>query len=1310
MQISSQEAPIKFTKEKESCLNELKDSLIILTFTHALLKDSINNINYFYTNHENILKTRLSLKKIQELFIKILPKNSTTCSTDFLLFFKEKIRINESFNANNQTLWQICFSKKFSFLEDLLKVFSQEIELTLTEKDVASNESFLLNAAKLNNKEFVKLLLKCPKIDLSSLNINRRFYEYRGDNILTWATNNGQLGILKLLYQKFPKTLDINQTNGLSENCLIIAAKKGFEKIVDFIIENFNEKLFFNQKDANEDTAFIKALENGKFEICDKILQSFKNPLILYIRKNGISVLETLVIKYLPESLKYLIELLRESQEFREQMVDNMLEKALGLAILKENWGIVKDIIEKLGDFIDLMYVNHEGKSFLSFAVENESNQILAFLLKSQIDFKQMILKPDKTGETPLSLAIRSNKFENCLFLIEKLQKDDLLNLKQNSKAFEETLLLLTQKSQWSLVQDLFLQKLILYIPPLSSKQDNNNTILHYIARGGQISLFKYLYANYESDIKAIINCQNSDLETALTVSSRFSRWDLVEFLLEIPGVNYLTKDSSNRSFLCYVFSEGDEEFIMRILHKMKKLVDVNYSFIGLIKKKLWKKVVFLMKKGIVDGNLFDSESQKSSISLFVELMDIGEERVIEEIFEVFDFEHQEIINVKKTIIILIQKNALNLLRIFLKKLKFHDFLNQDFLEISEQLAQIQDPALFNEIFVKILNMIEASGLNAIEINEWNDELLRLLPYKPGDLEAWSKRSPFKLNISHRFNEFQGLNLLEIVIKKRFEESLKILLDFCEDSGIYLSNMEGLMLKSLKEKQENIAKILMSDRLFDLTYKDSDGNPLIYSLVMENNLSLLQVCIDKLKNLDQFYLNKFGESAIILAAQRNFCDILKYFLDNLELNFSSKNHEGRSFLYYMAMNQCFDYLAYLHEVQNSVLPLLDEKDSAGNTPFLALAKNHKWEECKNLIEFTKKINRNGVSTINIWQVNKEHKGVMDFIHGDLNSNSDLKLFELFRSYGALEFRSKLIENEEIKKALNNGESTQMGNVDRTIKESIQRLKARFPLTPEQILAENAKVKGFFTHLITFSPTDNISEELLKNIDYALYSANKLKYKGIQIKDVTAIEFVTIAQSQIIKMQCDTTYLHCSALITNQELIALIWKAIYDTEDFSSNLKNELIMQRQAIFIRHLFEAFKDGICSRGQFNKTLECLNYSHVDIQIDMLDFTNNHIVIINKEAINSVWKKLCLCCLEELSKEMQNKLKEMMFFWGELEICERQAILGGFKEVFRANFKKFFPYVKYDEPKNEDYVLLEDILGIYHQKQIIDFVSCLE
>ena len=37
-----------------------------------------------------------------------------------------------------------------------------------------------------------------------------------------------------------------------------------------------------------------------------------------------------------------------------------------------------------------------------------------------------------------------------------------------------------------------------------------------------------------------------------------------------------------------------------------------------------------------------------------------------------------------------------------------------------------QDPAIFNEIFLRIVNMLETSGLNAIEINEWNCKLLRL--------------------------------------------------------------------------------------------------------------------------------------------------------------------------------------------------------------------------------------------------------------------------------------------------------------------------------------------------------------------------------------------------------------------------------------------------------------------------------------------------------------------------------------------------------------------------------------------------------
>ena len=126
-------------------------------------------------------------------------------------------------------------------------------------------------------------------------------------------------------------------------------------------------------------------------------------------------------------------------------------------------------------------------------------------------------------------------------------------------QSFEKTVLLLTQKAQLSLVQGLLMQNLIVSIEAMGVKQDNNNTILHYISRGGQLSLFKFLYQTYTFDIQMIMNCQNSDLETPLTMAARYAHWDMVLYMLEIPGVSYLIKDSSKRSFLCYVFSEGEE-------------------------------------------------------------------------------------------------------------------------------------------------------------------------------------------------------------------------------------------------------------------------------------------------------------------------------------------------------------------------------------------------------------------------------------------------------------------------------------------------------------------------------------------------------------------------------------------------------------------------------------------------------------------------------------------------------------------------------------------------------------------------------
>ena len=362
---------------------DVKDSLIIQTYTHALFKDSIENINYFYTTHEAILRKNITKTKVEDLFMKILQKNSNVSLSDFLTFLKEKININEPFQSNNpMTLWQIITKKRLSFLKDFLKVFSEDIELTLTEKDVQSGESYLINAAKTNNHEFVKLLLKSPKINMMNININRRFYENRGDYMVTWAANGGHLGILKLLKKRFPDTLDVNLLGGFQETILIIAAKKGFIQMVDWLLETFHE-ISYNQKDVNEDTAFCKALENGRFEICEKILNKFKDVLIFYPKKNGLEILEILIMKNLPESLSYLLNCLKNSMMYKSQIKPGTVEKALGMAILKENWEIVKEMVDKLGEIIDLGYVNEDGKGFLSLACENSSMEILTFLLNS---------------------------------------------------------------------------------------------------------------------------------------------------------------------------------------------------------------------------------------------------------------------------------------------------------------------------------------------------------------------------------------------------------------------------------------------------------------------------------------------------------------------------------------------------------------------------------------------------------------------------------------------------------------------------------------------------------------------------------------------------------------------------------------------------------------------------------------------------------------------------------------------------------------------------------------------------------------
>lgn len=1250
--------------EKEKCgVKELKDSFLQFFYNKALMTWPAENINYFYTTYPLELQKQFSLENIQQTFINILSKQKTKVLLDFLDFFKLRINVNDIFDHKNKlTLLQLVCKQRYSFLKHLLEVFSKEIKITLTENDLPNNESFLINAAKTNNKKLVNLLLKSPNIDFSKININKDFL---GNNIVTWATNIGDLSILIMLKEKFPISLNINLLNNLNETSLIISAKKNNVKILDWLISNFKESLLINEKDLNEDTAFFKSLISKKFEICDKIIQNFKNPLLFYQKKNEMGILDILLIKGLSESIKYLLNILKTMPEFQTQLGIKTLEKLLAQAIIKENYEVAAELIENFRDIIDFSFINKGGKSFLSLAVEKEASPILSLLSKSNIDFKKMILLTDEFGETPFSSSIKAKLYDNCFFLLERLSKEDFMSLNQKY-SFEKIWLLLFEKANFSLIETALLEEKIV---PTETNQykDSENTILHYLAIGGSVNLLKYLYKNYKSDIIILINKQNSKCETPLIICAKYSQWDLLDFLLEISEINVLIKDSFKKTFLCYVFNNRDDSLIIKYLNK-KKHLDVNYSFLGLIEQKLWKKVVLLMKNGFVDNNFYDCGSEKNTLNLIVDLMEPEKEDEICEIFELFDFEHEEIINVKQIFAILIQKNSLKILKIFVTKLRFHDLLNQSLIELSEKILKVEDFKTIHEITQLILKMIEISGNNGVETNYWNNELLKLLPFKINDLKDWSALSPFKLNLSHRFPDMKCKTLLEIVIQNDMSESLKIILDFCESSSIYISKIEELVIQNLKDRKLNIAKILILYRFFDFKYQDKFGRL---------TLSYLDLKKKKSQNVENLTLQH---------------EILLLFLTNLDLNSNYQNNLESSLFFYLVINKCYDYLLPAFQNNPNMTQILDKADCSGVTLSFKLVKIEKNSKSIKFLNFSKIINKYGIPTINLWQVTKENDGILSY------QKENKEFINIMRAHGALEIRQKLIDDGKIKGALNNSESTQLSNVDKTIKESIDRLKLRFNLTLSEISQEHDKINQFFGQLYKLDSKENLAQHL----ENSIYSAKKmLQYK------LSAQEFINIAENQFKKMM-ENNYNHYSAKIGNIELLALIWKAIYNINEFfffDEKMIQELIMQRQMTFLRHLVEAAISNVCERGQFNKLLECLNYSHEDVKIDLIDYKDKSFGLINKQEVNLIWKELCVESFKNLPEILQKKYKNQVYFWGEIDQIEKQAILGGFKLAFYENFKKFFPNSENKTPLDEDYKLLEEMLGIFHKDRILDF-----
>lgn len=137
-------------------------------------------------------------------------------------------------------------------------------------------------------------------------------------------------------------------------------------------------------------------------------------------------------------------------------------------------------------------------------------------------------------------------------------------------------------------------------------------------------------------------------------------------------------------------------------------------------------------------------------------------------------------------------------------------------------------------------------------------------------------------------------------------------------------------------------------------------------------------------------------------------------------------------------------------------------------------------------------------------------------------------------------------------------------------------------------------------------------------------------------------------------------------------------------------------------MRNLIEAKSDGICSRGQFNKALESLNYCHSCVKIHLVEFDEKENVGFHLN-LNIIYQKLMLDSFTYLTKKMKEKLIHQSYMWKELDIFEQQHILGSLKKSFFQNFENF--YGINEQPTKKHFICLEDMLGFDDKNGMLDY-----
>lgn len=401
---------------KKNMNPQISESIKNLFKFSLLNKRNAVTLNLIQNFDKNLIFSALEINEIIKNIIND-PKNERSLEI-FLGLVSKSIHINSIF-SDGKSLFEMCLRKRnnICLMKIVLKIYQQEIKYKSTEHDI-NDESLLIFSMKNSDVDLLRLLLRAPGIDYSSLDINKRLFKTKGDTILTWCCNRSDLQLLDLLHSRFNNLINKNLANDLGETPLMLLINRGNNNVIEWFLEKHKNSISVTQTNPNGEDVFYKALRNENYKVFELLWECYEEEYGLRNLNNKYFITVNLLKKKTWKALIYYFEFL-QSKKLTLFETKDQTNWAFSLAVKTGNFEIMNYLNEKYQ--IDYSYVDENNRDLMSLSAECGEIEILRFLLKVAPEIKKNLLKLDNSNENALGWSIKAHNFEVYFTLLNEL-------------------------------------------------------------------------------------------------------------------------------------------------------------------------------------------------------------------------------------------------------------------------------------------------------------------------------------------------------------------------------------------------------------------------------------------------------------------------------------------------------------------------------------------------------------------------------------------------------------------------------------------------------------------------------------------------------------------------------------------------------------------------------------------------------------------------------------------------------------------------------------------------------------------------